>query len=316
MALCIFSFHRHSLSLSHICPILLHVFPQVNIKTVLLGKGCLTLLAFVGFLPCVQSLMDLQVVGHFKTLPTLWANEWALSRVARLVLPEGLWTIENLGAEITLEFFLSQVDIIDVLIKNGLFKESFSALFTDMRSSSGCRWVHSLIMLSQKAMDIGSVWTELAEKLFPDNFSMQLLNVVEKCALFCEGCATRVAQVLPSSCKQIFLIVVETSTIWVCRFTGDLFVFCVDTNVVAKCPTTWDDGVTLQALVTIALMILKHRSNLKFINSFRRTTGLQQNQHELQFQMNLSFRKFVHHAKGLFCTNDLTYPASQSIRWT
>ena len=198
-------------------PFPLHVFLHVHIQTVLLGEGCLTLLALVGFLPCVQSLVDLQVVGHFKTLPTLWANEWALSRVARLVLPEGLWTIENLGAEITLEFFLSQVDIIDVLIKNGLFKESFSTLFTDMRSSSGCRWVHSLIMLSQKAMDIGSVWTELAEKLFPDNFSMQLLNVVEKCALFCEGCATRVAEKLPPSRgeEQIFLIVVETSTIWV-----------------------------------------------------------------------------------------------------
>ena len=113
-------------------PFPLHVFLHVHIQTVLLGEGCLTLLAFVGFLSCVQSLMDLQVVGHFKTLPTLWANEWALSRVARLVLPEGLWTIENLGAEITLEFFLSQVDIIDVLIKNGLFKESFSTLFTDM----------------------------------------------------------------------------------------------------------------------------------------------------------------------------------------
>ena len=113
-------------------PFSLHVFPHVHIQTVLLGEGCLTLLALVGFLPCVQSLVDLQVVGHFKTLPTLWANEWALSRVARLVLPEGLWTIENLGAEITLEFFLSQVDIIDVLIKNGLFKESFSTLFTDM----------------------------------------------------------------------------------------------------------------------------------------------------------------------------------------
>ena len=51
-------------------------------------------------------------------------------------------------------------------------------------------------------------------------------------------------------------------------FTGDLFQLSVDTNVVAKCPTTGDDGVTLQALVTNEMTILKHRNNLKFMHNF------------------------------------------------
>ena len=106
MALCIFSFHRHSLSLSHICPILLHVFPQVNIKTVLLGKGCLTLLAFVGFLPCVDSLMNLQIVGQVKGLFALTAVVRTFSRMDFHVCPERFLIVESLWAEFALKPFL------------------------------------------------------------------------------------------------------------------------------------------------------------------------------------------------------------------
>lgn len=119
--------------------------------------------------------------------------------MARLVLPVGLGAIEDLGAHVALELFLSQVDVIDVLIQNSLFKEGFSTLLADVGPSSGCRGVHSLIMLSQEAVHVGSIRTELAEKLLPHNLSVRLLDVVEKCALFCKGSTTRVAEKLPSS---------------------------------------------------------------------------------------------------------------------
>ena len=47
------------------------VLLHVNIQAVLLGKSSITLVTFVGLLSCVQSLVDLQVVGHSKALPTL-----------------------------------------------------------------------------------------------------------------------------------------------------------------------------------------------------------------------------------------------------
>ena len=94
--------------------------------------------------------------------------------------------------------------------------------------------------------------------------------MVEERALIREGRPTPVAENLPSAQREkpVFLVVVEACTVRVHRFAGDLFDVNVDTNVMAECPTTGDDDTTLQALVTIALMILKHRSNFKFIRSF------------------------------------------------
>ena len=54
---------------------------HVNVQAVLLSKSGVTLVTLVGFLPCVQPLMDLQVVGHCKALPALVANKRANARM-------------------------------------------------------------------------------------------------------------------------------------------------------------------------------------------------------------------------------------------
>ena len=127
--------------------------------------------------------------------------------------------------------------------------------------------MHSLAVLTQEAVNVGRVRAKLAEKLFADNFSVRR-DVIEERALLGEGRPAGVAEVLPPACQQVCLIVVESRAIGVHPFAGHLFRFNVDANVVAKSPTMGEDSVTLQALVTIVLTILKHRSNLKFIRSF------------------------------------------------
>ena len=75
-----------SLSCSPAGPFPLLVFPHVNVQAVLLGKGGVTLVTLVGLLPCVQPLVDLQVVGHREALPALDAHVRTLSRMALLML--------------------------------------------------------------------------------------------------------------------------------------------------------------------------------------------------------------------------------------
>ena len=53
------------------------VLLHVNVQAVLLSKSGVTLVAFVGLLPCVQPLVDLEVVGHREALPALVANKRA-----------------------------------------------------------------------------------------------------------------------------------------------------------------------------------------------------------------------------------------------
>ena len=72
----------------HTDAVSLHVLLHVHIQTVLLGEGRFTLLTLVGFLSCVQPLVDLQVVGHGEALSALSAHVGPLPRVAFLMLPK------------------------------------------------------------------------------------------------------------------------------------------------------------------------------------------------------------------------------------
>ena len=123
----------------------------------------------------------------------------------------------------------------------------------------------------QVALHMRGVRTKFTDKLFLHHFSV-CLDVIEEGVSVSKNRPACVAQNLgpfPSVCQeQVTLIVTETRVLWTHFHTSDLLLLSVHPNVLAEFPTVRDDGVTLQALVTNEMTILKHRNNLKFMHNF------------------------------------------------
>ena len=83
-----------------------HVALQVHLQLVLAGELLLTLGAAVGFLPCVDSLVPLQVGGLRETGPAQLAAKWFLPRVHPLVDLHLFGETEGFPTERTREAFL------------------------------------------------------------------------------------------------------------------------------------------------------------------------------------------------------------------
>ena len=135
----------------------------MNVETVLLSEGCVALLAVVGLLAGVYSLVDLQVVGDVKGLLALSAVVRTLPRVDFHVRPVGFPIVESLRAQFALELFLFQMDAIHVLVENILFKEGSSALSADVGPGTRQGGVHSRTVKSQVSGCGGAVRAEVTE---------------------------------------------------------------------------------------------------------------------------------------------------------
>ena len=229
---------------------------HVNVQAVLLGKGCITLLTFVGLLAAVQPLVDLEVVLDREPLTAVRAHPGALPRMGPQVPTQPLAAVEKLWADVALEDLVLDVHVLLVLFQDAL---KYKRLPAQLAHVGPRPWLVAVLPTHvdpEVELVVRGVGAVVADKFLQLHADTVRLDVHLEGGVVGEGGPAGVAQVLPLPLEEHYrLPVAQPHAVRAQRLAGEATIR-VHTHVVGHLEATAKAAVALEALVVSALVVL------------------------------------------------------------
>ena len=229
----------------------------MDVEAVLLSKGSVALLTLVGFLPTVQSLMNLEVVLDREPLTARATHPRPLTRMRAQVPRQPLVAVEELWTLGTLELLVLDVHILLVLHEDPAKRERLPTKLTHMWAGPGLVTVLPSDVDFEVEAVVCGVRAVFADEPFSLHASPVGLHVHVEGGAISERCSAGMAKVFPPALEEgDCLPVGQPHPVRTESFTGDLSPF-VNTQVVGQLQTARDDAVALETSVLYALVVLQ-----------------------------------------------------------
>ena len=229
---------------------------HVNVQAVLLGKGGITLLTFVGLFTAVQPLVDLEVVLDREPLTAVRAHPGALPRMGPQVPTQPLAAVEKLWADVALEDLVLDVHVLLVLFQDALKYKRLPAQLAHVGPRPRLVAVLPTHVDPEVELVIRGVGAVVADKLLQLHADTVRLDVHLEGGVVGEGGPAGVAQVLPLPLEEHYrLPVAQPHAVRAQRLAGEATIR-VHTHVVGHLQATAEAAVALEALVVSALVVL------------------------------------------------------------